>query len=753
MTVTQEQLTSCDREPIHIPGSIQPHGFLLVLHPETLAVYAASENSTEYLGLSHAAILDRGLADLFDAEIASRLHEVFSRMEASLQAKLIAQTTLNGAEQVAGEFDIIAHRTDSAVIVEFERSAQQFAQQALDADLYNILAKIQSLESAQQICELAVREIRRITGFDRVLMYRFDEDGHGTTIAEVTNERLPSYLDLRFPASDIPVQARRLYALNRVRIIPNVDYTPSLLISNSAEATAIDLSGSVLRSVSPVHRDYMRNMGTISSMSVSIVINNELWGLISCHHAEPLAVPFRLRSASDFLVQIFSTQLAAQLRASQLSKAISLKSVQHRLLTHMAAEDNFVDGLVRYPEDLLGLAGASGAAVVVGDDCQYVGATPSAEEVLQLSAFLQQRKVDEVFSTQSLESIFPPAANWTTNASGVLAISISKLHRVQVLWFRAELVKTVKWAGDPLKPMDTTAENQIQPRHSFADWSEIVRGRSAPWLQQEIEAAGELRTAILEVVLKQAEELAELAGNLRSANEELEAFSYSVSHDLRAPFRHIVGFSELLLEQEGPNLSERGQRYARTIIESARFAGQLVDSLLNFSRIARSGMSMQPVDLRALFEDQWRDLISVEASGRTIAFQLGELPIVYGDYNLLRQVVRNLLSNAAKYTQKKERPTVVVNSERKQFEHVICVADNGAGFDQAYEGKLFGVFQRLHRAEEFEGTGIGLANVRRIVSRHGGRTWAEGQVGVGAKFYFSLPMKLAAIERPSKSTL
>jgi chemotaxis family two-component system sensor kinase Cph1 len=746
MSVTQDQLTSCDREPIHVPGSIQPHGFLVVLNKNHLTVQAASETAAAYLGRPLSQVIGCSAGELFDADFLQLFEQRMAIVKETFQARWLFSMRLPVATS-PDEFEVIAHRTNEAIVLEFERTAGSFDSQLLDAELYKIIADTQTLGSADEICGLAVREIRRITGFDRTLMYRFDADGHGTTIAEVTNERLPSYLHLRFPASDIPVQARRLYVMNRIRIIPDVNYTPSIIVSDQTSEdlrAPIDLSGSVLRSVSPVHREYMRNMGTYSSMSISVVINNQLWGLISCHHASPKFVPFRLRSACEFLVQIFSTQLAAQLRAAELSKMIHLKSVQQRLLTHMAAEDSYIDGLARYPEDLLELTEASGAAIVVGDICRLLGNTPSTDQVLSLAAFFEKRGHDDSFSTDQLATLFPEAENWNASASGVLAIFISKIHRTVVMWFRPELVKTVKWAGNPTKSIDTKGDNKIEPRHSFAEWSESVRGRSAPWSPEVIAAAGELRMAILEVVLKQAEEMADMANNLRSANQELEAFSYSVSHDLRAPFRHITGFSQLLLELEGDQLSATGKRYVTTIVDSAKFAGQLVDSLLNFSRIARSSMTLMPVDLYSVFNEQWQDLMSVEGAGRSIVFELGQLPVVRGDLTLLRQVARNLLSNAVKYTRNRPIAHVNVSSVVKGLEHVISVSDDGAGFDQAYEGKLFGVFQRLHRSEDFEGTGIGLANVRRIVSRHGGRTWARGELGRGATFFFTLPATVVA---------
>jgi light-regulated signal transduction histidine kinase (bacteriophytochrome) len=231
-----------------------------------------------------------------------------------------------------------------------------------------------------------------------------------------------------------------------------------------------------------------------------------------------------------------------------------------------------------------------------------------------------------------------------------------------------------------------------------------------------------------------------MAAELEFTNKELEAFSYSVSHDLRAPFRHISGFAELLLTDEAERLSERGRRYVERISQSAQFAGQLVDSLLNFSRIARTRLETRPVAMTALVKEVWDDVVAQELQGRTVEFTCGTLPTIEGDVQLLRQVWRNLLSNAAKYTRGRNPAQVNVTAHRDHANYIFAIHDNGVGFDNRYVHKLFGAFQRLHRAEEFEGTGIGLANVRRIIARHGGQTWAEGKLNEGASFYFSLPV-------------
>ena len=508
----------------------------------------------------------------------------------------------------------------------------------------------------------------------------------------------------------------------------------------------LDLSQSVLRSVSPVHVEYMRNMGTMASMSVSILIDGSLWGLISCHNREPKRVPLHARNACDVLAQIFALQLSARERGAQAEQRLALGQVQARLLGFMAEEDSFVDGLLKHPDDVLALVNAAGAAIVTADRCRLLGATPGEQAVRALYAWLSARgDGDEVYVSEALSEAIPGAAAFADQASGLLAISVSKKYASYILWFRPEVVRTVKWGGNPTKPALPDPEggpDRLHPRKSFEIWKETVQGRSLPWSLPEIEAAKDLRASVLGIVLRRAEELAAMSEELQRSNKELEAFSYSVSHDLRAPFRHIVGYSNLLKTREGANLTEKGRHYVDTIIEAAFSAGTLVDNLLAFSQMGRNALTKISGDMNALVEEVRRKTLRDVPPDRSIAWEIGPLGRAYADPMMLRLVVENLFSNAAKYTRGK--PAAVITMGRlppRDGEAVFFVRDNGAGFDMAYVDKLFGVFQRLHRVEEFEGTGIGLANVRRIVERHGGRTWAEGALGQGATFYFTLPLR------------
>jgi light-regulated signal transduction histidine kinase (bacteriophytochrome) len=726
-------ITNCDRELIHIPGSIQPHGVLLALDADT-TVLQVSENVQTVLGKKADAVLSKPLANLVGQAPASVLQSQIARSPLTNAPSYLSEITVNG-----GVFLALAHQHDGVVILELEPATQDMPVEV--ADLQPFVNRLQGIHSHTEISQFAADEVRRITRYDRVLVYQFDSDWNGTVIAESRNENLPSYLDLRFPASDIPRQARDLYRKNRMRLIEDVDYQPAALVpqDNPKTGKPLDLSYSTLRSVSPVHREYMRNMETAASMSVSILREGELWGLLSCHNREPLHVPFTVRTACDFIGQILSLQLNAHERNLESTERVRLKAIESRLLARMVERDDLIHGLTDSGDDLLRFAGAEGAVVVFKDRCSAIGKTIPDEQVFRLVEWLSNEVTGDVFSTDSLSALYPPAQAYAQIASGLLAIRISLLRGTYVLWFRPEVIQTVRWSGDPHKPMQSSPQGiELHPRKSFEAWKETVRLRSRSWSKVEVESAADMRSSIVGIVLRKAEELAELTSELERSNKELETFSYSVSHDLRAPFRHIVGFSELLKNKEKGNVTSEGLRYIDNIIESAQYAGKLVDHLLELSRITRKPINIARVALSTMTHEVIREL-RPEYAERKIEWKVSPLPEVVGDPVMLRLVLRNLLSNAVKYTRNREQATIEIGAVREFSDYQIWVRDNGVGFDMRYAHKLFGVFQRLHRQEEYEGTGIGLANVRRIVSRHRGRTWAEGELGKGATFFFSLP--------------
>lgn len=736
---TVVDLTDCEREPIHIPGSIQPHGVLLVLNARDLSVVQASENTEDMLGVTAAQALGRPLDYLLGAEAVGVLRDKLTTALPRSRAGYLGTIAVPGGG--GRSFHAVAHRAEGGVILELEVAPTDAPIPAVYPVLDAFTFGAEAAASVDDLARVTTEAVRRLTGFDRVLLYRFDEGWNGTVIGEDGNGRLPSLIDFRFPAADIPAQARELYRINRVRIIPNADYRPVPVrpAANPATGGPLDMTFSTLRSVSTGHVEYMRNMGTASSMSVSILRDGKLWGLFSCHHAEPRPVAFPIREMCDLFARVFALRLSALEHARDYERRIEVRSAYATLLAAMADRGDFATALIERPAELLAFAEAGGAAVLTDAGCQLVGETPTEAQVRELTDWLFQEVKDDVYATESLSAVCPAAEAFKDRASGLLAVAVSKLHPGYVLWFRPEVVRTIKWGGDPTRPFAPGPDgNRLHPRHSFEAWREMVRDRAQAWRPSEVEGAGELRNAIVGIALRKAEELAALNAELHRSNKELEAFSYSVSHDLRAPLRHISGYAELLRDSEAGQLSARGERYVATIVESSDLAGRLVDKLLGFSRLGRAELQRTPIDMAALVGELQKDVMA-EAEGRAVTWSVGDLPTVTGDLIMIRMAVRDFLSNAVKYTRGKQPAVIEVGSRDEGADTVFWVKDNGVGFDMRYAGKLFGVFQRLHRAEDFEGTGIGLANARRAVERHGGRTWAEGVEGRGATFYFALP--------------
>ncbi|HEV7417777.1 MAG TPA: ATP-binding protein, partial [Tianweitania sediminis] len=636
-------------------------------------------------------------------------------------------------------FQVTAHSTLQGLMLEFEPDSSLGGGELFYTRLRRFVDAAEDYDSILSLTKAAAREVRELTGFNRVMIYRFDADWTGTVIAEDGDGTLPSYLDLRFPATDIPAQARELYRLNRIRLIPSATYEPVPLIPavSPKDGQPSDLSLAALRSVSPIHLEYMRNMGTGASMSISLIVEGRLWGLISCHNAAPLYVPPAGRNAAEFLGRIVSQQIASQERGRESVQRLGFKRLETELVAHLSRAPSFQQGLVERPRQWLGMTNADGAAVVTEGMVLTTGAVPDTSVIKQLADWLHAKELDGPFATDHLAAEWHGGATISAVASGILAVPISRIHPSFIIWFRPEVVRTVRWGGNPHKAVDDKSM-RIHPRKSFETWKEQVKQRSEPWRLSEIHSAGDFRNAVVNFVLKRAEERAELTSELERSNKELESFSYSISHDLRAPFRHILGYAQLLGEEEGEQLKSISRHYLEGISNAALSAGQLVDDLLRFSQLGRASLNLSRIDMQKIAEEI-RLSFEDGDQGRNFVWKIGTLPDGYGDAALVRQAFYNLADNAVKYTRDRDPAVIEISGEDAGEEMIYSVRDNGVGFDMAYSGKLFQVFQRLHHVEDYEGTGIGLALSKRIIDRHGGSITAEGQLDRGATFSFSLP--------------
>ena len=497
---------NCADEPIHIPGSVQQHGFFLLTDAEFEHIAVASDNAERFLGRPLKLILGARVEDLLDREVlgAIQLHRTGAAHTREGLVTYLGTFSLNGEA-----FSIVTHCLGSQRVIEFEIQERLVAAEMMNGVITNFVSTLGKIQTETELCNALAEQIAELTGFDRIKVYSFDDEGHGTVLAEVNNGNLPSYLHLRFPATDIPAQARALYTLNTVRIIPNANYAPSPLVTAKAQPQqTIDLSLSILRSVSPIHLEYMRNMGTLSSMSVSVITEGRLWGLVSCHHHEPKIVPYLVRSACDMLTRMAATQLNSFRTAEQLRQTLQLHAVQRSVLTTLAAEQDYLDGLMRQLDSVQQVTGAAGVALLVDGHITRHGEVPGDDTLLKLAAWLDAQPDRDVYASSHLSQEVKWADAVRENASGVIAVRISSVLQRYLLWFRPEVVKTVRWAGDPVKAAE--ASSQLTPRHSFEEWKEVVRGRAEPWTPMEIDSASDFHAALTTIGLRRAEEAVEL---------------------------------------------------------------------------------------------------------------------------------------------------------------------------------------------------------------------------------------------------
>ncbi|MEK6398450.1 MAG: GAF domain-containing protein, partial [Terriglobus sp.] len=403
---TTTTLDNCATEQIRIPGSIQPHGFLLVLDDQQEHIAVASENAADCLRTPFKLVLGASIEHLFERELLSAIRQQKCSVEPE------GMVTYLGTFRIRDElYAVITHCVEGKRVIEFERQDRLVGAEMMNSIITNFVGTLSKLESAQELCDAITSQVALLTGYDRVLLYSFDEEGHGTVLSEKNNGRLPSYLDLRFPASDIPPQARELYVLNTVRIIPDAYATPSPLHAVQADAPHIlDLSLSVLRAVSPIHIQYMKNMGTISSMSISIISEGRLWGLISGHHAEPRSVPYLVRSACDMLSRLVGTQLTTFRTTERLSTLTRFHAVQRQLLMHIAAHFNYLESLSTELDSLQQVTSASGVALSIDGDLFTAGVVPPASDIERMLHWLDSRPNNDICVTRELSTELPWAA-------------------------------------------------------------------------------------------------------------------------------------------------------------------------------------------------------------------------------------------------------------------------------------------------------------------------------------------------------
>jgi light-regulated signal transduction histidine kinase (bacteriophytochrome) len=734
-------LTNCDREPVHTPGCVLPHGALLVLRRADLTVVQASANTAALLGATPEALLGRGLGAVLPADQASRL-ATFLRTEPLDNGPLFALTAVPLGRSAA--FDVTAHTQGGLAVLEWEPASRAGPP---PLDYYGLLKKtvsrLQAEPTVRGYCRAVTQEVRALTGLDRVMVYRFQPDGSGWVFAESKRDDLNPYLDLHYPAADIPKPARDLFLKLWHRLVPDVRAKPAELVPlvNPVTNAPLDMTHCALRGASVMYTEYLRNMGVAAALVMPLIRDGRLWGLIATHHYSPKYIPHHVRAACEFLAQVASLQLAAAEDREALEFRLRIRAAHEALVTRAGTPGTPLSALVTEAPGLLDLIDAGGAALEAGDDVWVAGRTPTAEQLRGLAAWLRERPTgpDPVFATNALPAAYPPADGFRDTACGLLAVPVSRTRSDLLLWFRPERVETVNWAGYPYeKPVEVGPFGpRLTPRKSFELWKESVHGTAREWAEIEVDAAARLRASVVDVVIGHAEQLARVNKELQATVEELDAFAYLASHDLKEPLRGIHNYAAFLMEDFEGKLGPDGEAKLHAIMRLTQRMEALIESLLHYSRTGRGELLVRDKDLNALLRDVLDNLQARVAETGAEVRVPRPLPTVRCDPVLVGEVLENLISNALKYNDQPQK-WVEVGCQDGPVP-VFYVRDNGIGIPDKHHGTVFRIFKRLHARDKYGGgTGAGLTIVKKIVERHGGRVWLESAEGAGTTFYFTL---------------
>lgn len=640
-------LTNCDREPIHILGAIQPVGFLIALTSDWI-IARVSANIGDYLDAVPDDLPGRPLAEILPA---AAIHALRNRM-AMLRGP-DAVERIFGCPMIDGRdaFDIALHISNGQIVIEAEPSEADSGDAT--GTVRSMIVRLDQTEDLASFFNEGARQVRALSGFDRVMVYRFAPDGSGEVVAESCKPGIGSFLGLHYPATDIPAQARELYKRNLLRVIADVNAEPVPILPQLDEnGQPLDLSLSILRAVSPIHIEYLKNMGVGASMSISIVVEGRLWGLFACHHYSPRCINFERRSVAELFAQMFAMRLESRERQQIVEFERRARDISDQLLGAVASDETLLNDPDWLSDILTNAIPADGVGVWINGSYAFSGVTPETAEFARIIKALNGTAAGKVFATDRIASIVPGADHFASAAAGMLAIPISRAPRDYVVLFRSELTRSVRWGGDPHKPVEYGPNGpRLTPRESFAEWKETVEGRSRPFTSSELRVAETLRATLIEVVLRLADEA---SVERQQANDRQELLIAELNHRVRNILAVIRGLIRQSKPKEGAKVEDFVALVDGRIHALARAHNQITDD------------HWGPAPLRALIDAEAAAFLAGQADRVSVEGP----PVLLNPqaYSTMALVVHELVTNSAKYGSLSDSGQVHIGWER---------ADNG----------------------------------------------------------------------------
>ncbi|MEB3249906.1 MAG: ATP-binding protein [Merismopediaceae bacterium] len=739
---------------------IQPFGVLWVLAIPDLCPLEVSQNAELIWGMPAEDLLTQPIAALFDVTTLQNIEHYLTREDQRAWHR-IELGCLTAQNSLA--YPGFIHRFQDYLILEIELLKETIeAHPSESFDFYEtinrFLGKIQKATSLQETLELMVQEVRRVTGCDRLMAYRFQADGVGVVIAEDKREDWESFLELHFPPLDIPEEERQLYRENWLRMIVDANYCPVPILSRQTEPAIPDFKACLLRSVAPCHQEFLKNMGITAALNISLVDDAQLWGLMVGHHGQAKWIPDEIRRYCEFVGKIMSIELVKLEKQEAQQRGESIRQIQQQLQRgfqelRSLSSKALNQTLKVYTEPLLDLVNAQGAAVYFNQQLFLLGQTPPRQAVQQLLGWFIASSPADILSTHSLSTLYPEAIAFKEVASGLLAISIVlNQTSYHLLWFRPEVIRTVNWGGDP-DLLPTGDVPRRSPRGSFALWKETVQATSHPWQLTEIEAAKELRTTLMLTALEFSHtDLIAEARKAAVASEAKSQFLAKMSHELRTPLNAILGFSQIMSQDQ--SLSAHNRQHLKIINNSGEHLLSLINDVLEMSKIEAGALTFTETafNLQNLIQGI-EEMLRLKAIAKNLQLIIDFAPetprYIKTDENKLRQVVINLLGNAIKFTHQGSILLRVTPGQDKQ-QIIFEISDTGVGIGEEELEELFKPFgQATSGRLSLEGTGLGLSISQQFVQLMGGEITVASQLGRGSTFTFDIRVAL----EPEKAAL
>ena len=708
-------IKNCEDEEIQFLNEIQPFGYLIGIHKNSHQIEFYSQNIDELFQISAENVLNQDINQLYNFELD--FDEVlnldqgeFCRTHLKINSKTYHLTSYHFDELIYLELEEL-------IILENRLAYYNFSEQILYS------------KSIDATWDRLISSIKKLINYDRAMLYKFLEDGSGVVIAEEIDNGLDSYLGLRFPEFDIPKQARQLYLEKKSRLVADVNSNRISLIATNHQK--INLMYSSVRALSPIHLQYLRNANCAASFSISIVINEKLWGIVACQNSEPKFIPNQVRLQTELLTRQARLTYVNFKATERLKFQNYFNETAIKLKENLLTEENLQQSMNNNLKEVLNLTKANGIALVNFDDVFVEGETPDKHEILRIKEWAFKRNSARLFTSNTFYLDYGQELNLSPNSAGVMFCFLNQTYEHFIIWFKKEQVQTLNWAGEPnkIKHVEIVDGDEIlsfSPRTSFKIWQENIKNKSFIWLDKEKYVAKEVIKLIIETLHLQSFKIHSLYEQLKEINDELDSFSYTVSHDLRTPLS-VMKLNCQMIQRTLEHDEIKSDRLKSVIDEIDRMT-QMMQDLLALSKAKKSEIVLSIIETKPIIEKIVHDVLLYYKTNDTQVV-IEEVHNVLGDKTMFYEVFLNIIGNAIKYSSQAEHPIIKIWSELNEEEVIFKVKDNGIGIKQEDYNKMFKLFSRMSNTGNISGNGVGLSIAHRMMDRMNGGISFESKVG------------------------